>query len=245
MSEPKIDMIRTGWALLAAWVLGFVLFRAIPGLDTGVAGLFYRAGEGFTVITNPLWEWFRQRIWDVSIVLFLISLIAWPLAGLRHRKVFAIPARIWGFVALLYSLGPILIVNGILKANSGRARPANVDLFGGEHHFTLAGTFTDQCAKNCSFVSGEVSAAVALAILIWLGAELWRKSVPHWGVVYLRAIGVFVALFIVLQRIGTGRHFLSDTYFAGLVSLSVAWLLWGLLFAGWVPAIRAGLRRKS
>ncbi|PFG64867.1 membrane-associated PAP2 superfamily phosphatase [Thioclava sp. ES.031] len=245
MSVPKIDMIFAGRLLLAAWIGGFLLFRFVPELDLGVAGLFYRAGEGFSVITNPLWEWLRQRIWDVSIVLFLVSLVAWPWAGLRHRTVLRLPARIWAFICLLYLLGPIVVVNGVLKANSGRARPADVDLFGGAHHFSLAGTFTDQCSRNCSFVSGEVAAAVALGLLIWLGAELSRLRLPRWGLRYLRAIGVFVAVFIILQRVGTGRHFLSDAYFAGLVSLSVAWLLWGILFAGWGAQLLARTRRES
>lgn len=249
MSVPKIDMSFAVRLLLAAWIGGFLLFRLVPELDLGTAGLFYRAGEGFTVITNPLWEWLRQRIWDISIVLFVVSLVAWPWAGLRHRTVLRLPARIWAFICLLYLLGPIVVVNGVLKANSGRARPANVDLFGGAHHFSLPGTFTDQCSRNCSFVSGEVAAAVALGLLIWLGAELRRAHLPRWGVLYLRAVGVFVAVFIIVQRIGTGRHFLSDTYFAGLVSLTVAWLLWGILFAGWgarlVAQVRGEARRES
>lgn len=245
MSEPKIDMVQTGRLLIAAWIGGFLLFRLAPEIDTGVAGLFYRAGEGFTVITNPLWEWLRQRLWDVSILLFAVSLVAWPLAGLRHRKVLRLSGKVWGFICLLYFTGPILIVNGILKAHSGRARPANVDLFGGDKHFTLAGDFVDQCNRNCSFVSGEVSAAVALTLVIWLLAELWRAALPRWGLLYLRAIGVFVTVFIVVQRIGTGRHFLSDAYFAGVVTLTAAWLLWGLIFAGWGARALARVRRES
>ena len=87
--------------------------------------------------------------------------------------------------------------------------------------------------------------AVALGLLIWLGAELSRLRLPRWGLLYLRAIGVFVAVFIIVQRVGTGRHFLSDTYFAGLVSLTAAWLLWGILFAGWGAQLLARTRRKS
>ncbi|WP_162178904.1 phosphatase PAP2 family protein [Thioclava atlantica] len=241
----KIDMVRTGWALLAAWLLGFALFRTFPGIDLGVTALFYKPGNGFPEISNALWEFLRQRIWDVSIVLFLVALVAWPVAAFRKRKTLGLPARVWAFVSLLYLVAPILIVNGVLKANSGRARPANVDLFGGSHQFTLAGTFTDQCTRNCSFVSGEVAAAVALAVVIWLAVEIWRRALPLWGVRYIRAVGVLLALFIILQRVGTGRHFLSDAYFAGLVTLTTAWLLWGVIFAGWGAALGRRLRRES
>ena len=241
MSVPKIDLARTGWMLLALWLGALLVFRAAPGVDLFVTGLFYNGHGGFSVITNPLWEWLRQRIWDVAIVVFLASLICWPLALWKGRVAW-LGARAWGFVLGLFFFGPIVIVNGLLKANSGRARPADVDLFGGAHHFSIAGDFTDQCARNCSFVSGEVSAAVALSVVIWLGADAIRDRLPRWGLIYIRAVAVFVSLFIALQRIGTGRHFLSDAFFAGMVSLSVAWVLWGLIYGGWLAPLAARLR---
>ena len=238
MFVPKNDLARSGWLLLALWVGALVVFRAVPGIDIFVSGLFYRGPAGFSVITSPLWEWLRQRIWDLAILAFLVALVCWPLALWKRRAVLRLGARGWGFVLGLFFFAPILIVNGFLKANSGRARPAEVDLFGGAHHFTIAGDFTDQCARNCSFVSGEVSAAVALSVLIWLGAEALRSRLPRWGLLYLRAVAVFVAVFDALQRVATGRHFLSDTVFAALVSLSVAWLLWGLIYGGWLAPLQ-------
>lgn len=239
MSVPKIDLARSGWVLLALWLGALVLFRAAPGVDLFVTGLFYRADTGFSVITNPLWEWLRQRIWDLAILVFLASLICWPLALWKGRAVARLSARAWGFVLGLFFFAPVVIVNGLLKPNSGRARPANVDLFGGTHHFSIAGDFTDQCTRNCSFVSGEVSAAVALSVVIWLGAEAMRDRLPRWGLLYIRATAVFISAFITLQRVGTGRHFLSDAFFAGMISLSVAWLLWGLIFGDWLARLQA------
>ncbi|MBN2740257.1 MAG: phosphatase PAP2 family protein [Rhodobacteraceae bacterium] len=241
MSVPKIDLTRSGWVLLALWLGALVLFRTAPGVDLFVTGQFYSADTGFSVLTNPLWEWLRQRIWDLAILVFLASLICWPLA-LWKGRVARLGARAWGFVLGLFFFGPIVIVNGLLKSNSGRARPADVDLFGGTHHFSIAGDFTDQCARNCSFVSGEVSAAVALSLVIWLGGEALRDRLPRWGLLYIRATAVFISAFITLQRVGTGRHFLSDAFFAGMVSLSVAWLLWGLIYGGWLAPLAARLR---
>ncbi len=245
MQIPKIDTVRSGWWLLAMWLVALVLFRAIPQLDTFTTGLFWRGSAGFSVITNPLWEWLRQRLWGVSVALCIMSLFAWLLAGWHGRPVFGWPARIWGFVFGLYCLGPVLIVNAIFKAHSGRARPVDVDLFGGTRHFSIAGDFTDQCRQNCSFVSGESSAAVALMIVIWLGAEMARKRLPRWGLIYLRVIGAGIALFIMVQRIATGRHFLSDVLFAGLITATVAWLLWGAIFNGWAARVTQRLRAIS
>jgi membrane-associated phospholipid phosphatase len=87
-----------------------------------------------------------------------------------------------------------------------------------------------------------VSAAVALSVVIWLGADALRNRLPRWGLLYIRAVAVFVSAFIALQRIGTGRHFLSDAFFAGMVSLSVAWVLWGLIYGGWLAPLAARLR---
>jgi hypothetical protein len=85
-----------------------VVFRAAPGVDLFVTGLFYNGDGGFSVITNPLWEWLRQRIWDVAIVVFLASLICWPLA-LWKGRVARLGARAWGFVLGLFFFGPIVI----------------------------------------------------------------------------------------------------------------------------------------
>ncbi|TMV88724.1 phosphatase PAP2 family protein [Thioclava sp. BHET1] len=241
MFEPKSDFARLGWALLVAWIVAFVLFRAMPGIDLGITSLFYRGDSGFSVITNPLWEWLRQRLWDLEILLFVVALVCWPLSLYLRRAVLRVTRRAWGFVLGVFFFGPILIVSGFLKAHSGRARPANVDLFGGDHLFTPAGTFAHQCTRNCSFVSGEVASVTVLSLVIWLAADAIRDRLPHWGLIYLRVVAVFLSLFIVVQRIATGRHFLSDTVFAALVSLSVAWLLWGLIFGGWTGRLRAAV----
>ena len=137
-----------------------------------------------------------------------------------------LPARAWGFLFTLYLLVPGLLVNGYLKAHSGRARPGDVAEFGGAHLFTRAGAFTDQCARNCSFVSGEVSAATVLGVALWLWASL-----EGWQRVYLRVLGLAVVVFTAVQRVMTGRHFPSDAVFAALITLTAAWAL-AAVFSG-------------
>ncbi|MCV2879615.1 phosphatase PAP2 family protein [Sedimentimonas flavescens] len=239
---PPIDYQMTGRWLLAGWLAALALFVGAPSVDLVLSNLFWNPWEGFRVIGNPMWEFLRQRIWDLSILVFLLSPFAMWRALARRRNVLGLSARAWGFVFTLYLLLPGLLVNGFLKAYSGRARPATVTEFGGDLTFTPAWSFVDQCARNCSFVSGEVSAAVALALVILL----WRFSaerIERWVGNYAIVVAVFIPTFIAAQRVVTGRHFVSDAVFAALVTLSGAWLLYAA-FEGRLGWFRLGGKER-
>ncbi|AOZ70281.1 hypothetical protein LPB142_13905 [Rhodobacter xanthinilyticus] len=225
---PQIDLTMTGRWLLAGWLGAVALFLGAPSVDLAISGLFW--DQGWALSDRWVWEFLRQRVWDVSILLFLASPFALWRALARRRAVLGLPARAWGFLFTLYLLVPGLLVNGYLKAHSGRARPGDVAEFGGAHLFSPAGTFTDQCARNCSFVSGEVSAATVLGVALWLWASLAR-SLEGWQRVYLRVLGVAVVVFTAVQRVMTGRHFPSDAVFAALITLTAAWAL-AAVFSG-------------
>ncbi|MFT3688115.1 phosphatase PAP2 family protein [Paenirhodobacter sp.] len=224
---PRIDLSLTGRWLLAGWLAAGVLFWGAPSVDLDIARLFWRDGAGFTLIDRPLWDFLRNALWNAEIVVFAVALVAWIRAGLKGRDVLGMGARAWGFVAGLFLLAPGLLANGWLKSHSGRARPADIIEFGGDRLFTPAGSFADQCAKNCAFVSGEVSAAVALGVALWLVSAVWRLE--PWQRIYLRVAGVLIPVFITVQRLTTGRHFASDAVFATLLTLAVGWGLYALL----------------
>ena len=237
---PGIDLQMTGRWLLAGWLVAIALFRGAPSVDLLVSGLFWRADAGFAVVGNPMWEWLRQRIWDGAIVLFLFAGFAMLRGWARGRAVAGLRAGVWGYLFTLFLLAPGLVVNGWLKAQSGRARPATVTEFGGDKLFTPAGEFAAQCSRNCSFVSGEVSATVVLGLALWLFAALLPR-LAGWQRGYLRVVAVFLPGFVVVQRVVTGRHFASDTVFAVLITLSLGWMLW-LIFNGQAAAL---LRRPK
>lgn len=224
---PRIDLSLTGRWLLAGWLAAIVLFRGAPSVDLDIARLFWLPGEGFDLIDRPLWEFLRNALWNVEIVVFFIALVAWAMCPIKGRDVLGMGTRAWGFVTGLFLLAPVLLVNGWLKTYSGRARPSNVIEFGGDKLFSPAGSFVDQCTKNCSFVSGEVSSAVALGVTLWLVSAVWRLE--RWQQLYLRVAGVLIPMFVTVQRITAGRHFASDAIFASLLTLSVAWGLYALL----------------
>src|SRR5690606_18059807 len=148
------------------------------------------------------------------------------------RPLLGVDAREAGFIFLLYLLGPILLVNGVLKTYWGRARPVDVAEFGGAATFTPPWLPADQCVANCSFVSGEGSAATALLLaFVVLAPDAWRLFPRRAFALYALAGLVLPATGLAL-RIMTGRHFLSDTIFAVLLVLSLALGLLRLLLKG-------------
>lgn len=225
--------------LVVAGLLAAAVFLIWPGIDLWVSGLFHDGGD----FADPeLLETLRHLIWAASIVTALGSLGLW-LAWLPLRRRASVPGRLWGWIAAVYLLGPGILVNGILKEHWGRARPAHV--FGGEAEFTPPFVIADECARNCSFVSGEASAATALAIV--LGALAWPLLAARgrWrAVMTLGGMAVVAAL----MRVVTGRHFLSDVVFAAFFTALVALALWRVMNVApardalSIPALRADLR---
>lgn len=221
---------RTAAIVLFVLTLGAVAaFAAFPQADLIVSGWFYRPGEGFRLAGRPWIEALRNGIWNLSIAVFLLSAAALVLAA-AGRPVRGAGARPAGFVFLLYLLGPGLLVNGVLKEHWGRARPVDVVEFGGAAAFTPPWLPADQCASNCSFVSGEGSAAAALAVTFLILAPAARRRLPRAGFALYALAGVLLPLAGLGLRIATGRHFLSDTVFAVLLVLALALGLHALLF---------------
>ncbi|PTV94232.1 PAP2 superfamily protein [Rhodobacter aestuarii] len=227
---PKLDLIRWGYWLTFGWLFSIVLFRHFPGVDPAITGLFYVPGAGFPLGENAALNLLREVVWNAAIAVFLASGVAWWWVARRRSlwgrgfgggKLAGLSNAGWRAIFATFLLGPGLIVNAWLKSFSGRARPANTELFGGTHQFTRAGDFSDQCASNCSFVSGEVAAGTALAVTVWF----LTAAIPYrWLQQGLRALGGVVFAFVIFQRVATGRHFASDAIFAVLITASIAWI---------------------
>lgn len=199
-----------------------VLFLAFPQIDLWVSALFFDEADGFWLRRNPVFEFIRFFFIDgLSLLAVLVfgMLIRSALIGQRR----AVPLQVWSFMTASFLLGPILLANGILKAFWGRARPADVEFFGGDAMFTPPLLITDQCAANCSFVSGEGS-AIATAVIV-LAVVLWPNLKGFWRAFSLWFVLPF-SVFGIALRIITGRHFLSDTIFAVLFCGAIVWGLY-------------------
>lgn len=226
---PRVDHRRAALVLAGVALGSAAVFAAFPGLDLTVSGWFYRPGEGFWLARLPWIGALRNGIWNLSIAAFALSALALMLAA-AGRPVPGFGARPAGFVFLLYLLGPVLLVNGILKEHWGRARPADVAEFGGAAAFTPPWPPADQCAANCSFVSGEGSAATVLALVFVILAPGARRLLPGPAFALYAAAGILLPAAGLVLRVVTGRHFLSDTVFAVLLVLAIALALHRLIF---------------
>ena len=199
-----------------------ILFLGFPDIDLGFSRLFYRPGEGF----------FPRGNLAVDILYDLVIVIAYAVAGFVVLASLARPIprleRLWVrprvivFIALSLALGPGLIVNTLLKDNVGRARPFMIVEFGGTKIFTPALAPSDQCPKNCSFVSGHAAGTFFLVTFAFLVRTPRRRRAAMAGALAFGAASG-------LGRIALGAHFLSDVVFAGLIVYAVAWALHDLL----------------
>jgi membrane-associated phospholipid phosphatase len=142
------------------------------------------------------------------------------------------PRRVF-YVLICLLVGPGLLVNVVLKDHWGRARPSQVTEFGGTRTFTPALSLSDQCPRNCSFVSGEVSLG-----FWWLS---FAFAVPP-GRRRQLLVGAALAMgaFIGGLRVAGGGHFLSDAIFSGLMTITVCAVLGELMgVQARAPAVRS------
>jgi lipid A 4'-phosphatase len=223
-------------ALGLAFVSLSALFLLWPEIDLAVSRPFYVPGQGFPLAEAAWAEALRWLIWRMSEGVVALSLLLLGLAAIR-RSLGSLGAREGGFILLLYGLGPGLLVNGILKSYWGRARPASVTEFGGTLDFTPPLLIADECTRNCSFVSGEGAAAVALCISLIVILSRFRDRLSPFLFRALVSVAVFIALAGSLLRIAAGRHFLSDTLFAAVLVLAIAAALAPLLRSRRVPGM--------
>ncbi len=219
--DPRHTDVKrlTIWLLLAT-ALAQAAFASLPQIDLWVSGLFYDPEHGFALRENALLREFRYAliwaVWVVGIPAFWLAIVSrWG------RGPYRIGPRPWTYAAAGLILGPGLLVNGIFKSLWGRARPADVTEFGGAHDFSPPFQIVGECARNCSFTSGEAASITALVLVaLVLG---WPRT-SHLQRLALAAVLAPIALAGSALRVVTGRHFLSDVLFSALFCMLI--LVW-------------------
>jgi lipid A 4'-phosphatase len=217
-------MRRTLAAYAAALVLAAAVFLLFPGIDLWAAGLFYRPDAGF-YLGNA---WPVRAIYagvpyltDAAVAgvaaLYLLSLR-------RGRPVAGVDGRVAAYLLLALALGPGLVVNTLLKDHWGRARPSQIEAFGGTRQFTPAPLPAVECARNCSFPAGHPAMGFYLVSFALLIRERRRRQAATGAAV---AAGALIGL----ARMAQGGHFLSDVVFSGLIVTGVSLLLHGAIVA--------------
>jgi lipid A 4'-phosphatase len=228
-----------------AFGIAAALFTLFPSLDLGISGLFYDGRGAFPVANWPLAQLFRHMLMNTMHFLALASLFAAVFALVLRCNILFLNARAWAFWATVMILGPGIFVNMILKEYWGRARPAMVENFGGSGQFTPAFWPTDQCAGNCSFVSGEVSGATALALFLILIAYVNRLYFGPRTKTFLYALAIAVPLISVLLRVSAGAHFASDASWAILFTSGFAIVLWPWMMGDERPRLFTAVQQQA
>ncbi len=224
-------------AVCGLLVVVSLVFLAVPRLDLTVSRIFYDPAGGYDEYGSPLLVFLRE-IGGVAVWMFAIAVTA-PLLikFLAPESRLLFRPRVTFFALATWGIGPGLIVNGLLKSFWGRARPRELVEFGGEASFSPVWWISDQCGRNCSFVSGEAASAFWLVALVFVVPKAWRLAA---------ALGTLaLAAGVSFARVAAGGHFVSDVVIAWLLTLLVMVAFHRLILRGLPPgfdhAVEAGL----
>jgi lipid A 4'-phosphatase len=207
-------------AIVAGLVLGL-----FPSIDLSIARAFYELGETgngpFARYVEPAVLILRKAGFWIEIFFIVLPVVAVAVKLIAPSSKMLIPGNAILFLAASLALGPGLLVNVGLKNHWGRPRPGHVEQFGGDQRFVAWWQPDGECRKNCSFVSGEASAAFWTLAPAALAPPEWR------ALAYGAALTFGVA--ISFSRMATGGHFLSDTIFAGVFTFLIVWLAYAAI----------------
>jgi lipid A 4'-phosphatase len=232
------------------WIVAIVAFAAgvvltaNPGIDIAVSGLFFEPGAGFSWRSDGAAILIHEAIQVLARVIGVALLLGSAYTFVRSRRagreirLLGIGRRGWVFLFLSLVIAPGLVANTLLKDNFGRARPFQIEEFGGPLVHSPPMVVTDQCERNCSFVAGDP------ALGFWLHSFAYvvgrRSRLVLTG-------GLAAGGLAGLLRIAMGAHFLSDVLFAGAFMLGAVALVHAAMFGRRATAARwrcwIGLRR--
>jgi lipid A 4'-phosphatase len=208
------------------------VFTLMPDLDLVVARQFALGDSKFSGGQNGLLLFLRELFKTIFIVCCGVAIAGLAVAVFHRSTQSRTRAAKWLYLILCFCVGPGLVTNVLLKDQWGRARPVQVTEFGGTKRFTPPLVPSDQCPRNCSFVSGEAASMFTVFYSAALIAPPWSAA--------LMIGGTLVGLAAGLVRVTQGGHFLSDVVFAGVLMALVAAGLHRLMF-GRVGTGRQGL----
>jgi lipid A 4'-phosphatase len=214
-------------------VASLALFWFVPGIDLFVSRLFYDPQHGFWLAASPPIRLVNASIRWITWAILLVALGGAVWLRLVRRPLWRLDRNALIFVVAALAIGPGILGNTVLKEHWGRARPYQTEAFGGTRQFTPAPMPADQCAHNCSFVSGHATVGFCMIAFAFLLPPGRRRDIA-----IAAALG-FGAL-IGFGRIAAGHHFLSDIVDAALLVVATSWLLhrWLVVHDGATPLLR-------
>lgn len=205
------------YSITCATITAF-FFLLFPEVDLYFTKIFYDKGFAYRNSNFPVLIYKLVKLLSTITAVSLITLL---IANIALKKNYFLPTKKVIFLILCMALGPGLVVNTVFKDNWGRARPAQILEFGGDKTFTSAFIISDQCERNCSFVSGHASIGYFFSAFAYVFPQF--NLLLYFG-------GIALGLFFGLMRIMQGQHFLSDVIFSGVFVLFVTHMIYLFMF---------------
>ncbi len=197
-----------------------------PEVDVLISRAFFhhemQAGTHFPIAAMGWAEGLHQFIQLLARGLGVFFIVALGITAIRRRPFCQLHLRQWAFLLCSLVLLPGVLTNLVLKDQWDRARPREIIEFGGTAHFTPALLPANECADNCSFVSGDASLGFWLAAFAFVLRGRFRAR-ALW-------LGVYAGTGFGMLRIMMGAHFFSDVVYAGAFMLGGLFLLARLFF---------------
>lgn len=200
------------------FVLFTIIFILFPILDIHISRYFF-VDDKFLSEKYTSIKVLRSNLKNIMIVIPILSLIMLLLIVFMKKNYnFSKRYNLRFKLALLgFVIGPILgcglIANLYFKDTWGRARPAYIVEFGGEKKYSQPFIKSDQCHKNCSWISGETSGAFSLMF----GSLLLRNHI-------FLLCNYILGLLVFFCRISMGGHFFSDNIYAYFFMIYLSFL---------------------
>ena len=196
------------------FIIFVFLFLLYPSLDIYISDYFF-VDEKFI---SEKYTFIKEMRGNLKILMIIIPIFALFILCLFTFKKFGNPKKNIRvkFALLGFILGPILgcglVANLYFKDTWGRARPVYISEFGGDKNFTRPFVKSDQCIKNCSWISGETSGAFSFMV----GTIILRN---HIFFIWNWLLG-FLVFFC---RLSMGGHFFSDNLFSLFLMIYLAY----------------------
>ncbi len=217
-------MNRTGLfiALGLTLVIG-LLFGIFPELDLKLAALFYDpATKSFPLKLDAVAAFARDAAMWIAWAFALPAIVAFVAKMLRPDRPMLMSGRAVVFLLVTIILSAGILTNLTFKIYWGRPRPVVVTEFNGPWQFVPWWDPRGECARNCSFFSGEGATA------FWTCAPA-ALTPPAWRPLAYAAATLFGITTSVL-RMAFGGHFFTDVAAAGLVTFLVIWFAYACIY---------------
>lgn len=203
-------------------VVGAAVFLTSPYIDIAITKALFLGSSHFIFTGSELAAAIRLMFKGLFFAALALSVVGLLISVCFSRDLLRLGIRKWNFLFACLVLGPGFVANLLFKEHWGRARPRDIEQFGGNDLFTPALMFSEACDTNCSFVSGE---AAAIFMLFFALALLTRQH--NFG---LLAAGILAGMVVGFIRMGQGGHFFSDIIFSAIFMAMLAGLIHWLAF---------------